>query len=104
MDGIGLIQDRAIVLLTAGVASIFCARLELSVIVGHLIAGRLIGPLMPPISFIHVIVRIQTLSQVGRVFLIAPSGEERLKTVNNVLVAATRSEIRAFRHGLGTAA
>lgn len=69
MDGIGLIQDLAIVLLTAGVAGILCRRLGLSVIVGYLVAGTVIGPFTPPFSFVQDVDRIQTLSQVGLVFL-----------------------------------
>lgn len=69
MDEITLIQDLAIVLLTAGVAGTLCRRLGLSVIVGYLVAGILIGPFTPPFSFITDVARIQTLSQVGLVFL-----------------------------------
>jgi CPA2 family monovalent cation:H+ antiporter-2 len=69
MDGIGLIQDLAIVLLAAGIAGTLCRRLGLSVIVGYLVAGIIIGPYTPPFSFIQDIDRIQTLSQVGLVFL-----------------------------------
>jgi CPA2 family monovalent cation:H+ antiporter-2 len=69
MDGIGLIQDLAIVLLTAGIAGTLCRRLGLSVIVGYLVAGTIIGPFTPPFSFIQDVDRIQTLSQVGLVFL-----------------------------------
>ncbi len=69
MDGIGLIQDLAIVLLAAGIAGTLCRRLGLSVIVGYLVAGIIIGPFTPPFSFIQDVDRIQTLSQVGLVFL-----------------------------------
>lgn len=69
MDGISLIQDLAIVLLAAGVAGTLCRRLGLSVIVGYLVAGIVIGPYTPPFSFLQDVDRIQTLSQVGLVFL-----------------------------------
>jgi len=69
MDGISLIQDLAIVLLTAGIAGTLFRRCGLSVIVGYLVAGILIGPYTPPFSFIIDVDRIQTLSQVGLVFL-----------------------------------
>lgn len=74
MDGISLIQDLAIVLLTAGIAGTLCRRLGLSVIVGYLVAGTLIGPYTPPFSFISDVNRIQTLSQVGLVFLMFAIG------------------------------
>lgn len=69
VDGIGLIQDLAIVLLAGGLAGALCRRLGLSVIVGYLLAGVIIGPHTPPFSFIQDVDRIQTLSQVGLVFL-----------------------------------
>ncbi len=69
MDGIDLIQDLAIVLLAAGAAGAICRRFGLSVIVGYLVAGIIIGPFTPPFSFLLDIGRIQTLSQVGLVFL-----------------------------------
>jgi CPA2 family monovalent cation:H+ antiporter-2 len=74
MDGIGLIQDLAIVLLAAGVAGTLCRRLGLSVIVGYLVAGTIIGPYTPPFSFIKDVDRIQTLSQIGLVFLMFAIG------------------------------
>ncbi len=69
MDGINLVQDLAIVLLAAGVAGLLCKRIGLSVIVGYLAAGIVIGPFTPPFSFILDVARIQTLSQIGLVFL-----------------------------------
>ncbi len=74
MDGIGLIQDLAIVLLAAGITGTLCRRLGLSVIVGYLVAGTIIGPYTPPFSFVQDVGRIQTLSQVGLVFLMFAIG------------------------------
>lgn len=69
MEGITLIQDLAVVLLAAGIAGALCKRVGLSVIVGYLFAGLLIGPHTPPFSLVGDVERIQTLSQVGLVFL-----------------------------------
>lgn len=69
MDAVNFIQDLAIVLLAAGAAGSLCRRCGLSVIVGYLAAGILLGPFTPPFSFILDIERIQTLSQIGLVFL-----------------------------------
>lgn len=69
MDGIGLIQDLAIVLLAAGAAGFVCRRIGLSVVVGYLVAGIVVGPYTPPFSFVLDVDRIQTLSQIGLVFL-----------------------------------
>lgn len=74
MDGIDLIQDLAIVLLAAGLAGALCRRLGLSVIVGYLVAGVVIGPYTPPFSFVSDFARIQTLSQIGLVFLMFAIG------------------------------
>lgn len=69
MDGINLIQDLAIVLLCAGIAGSLCRRIGLSVIVGYLVAGVIVGPYTPPFSLVLDTERIQTLSQIGLVFL-----------------------------------
>ncbi|WP_305042423.1 cation:proton antiporter domain-containing protein [Geoalkalibacter sp.] len=74
MDGINFIQDLAVVLLSAGLVGILCKRIGLSVIVGYLLAGILIGPHTPPFSYILDIARIETLSQVGLVFLMFAIG------------------------------
>ena len=73
-DGINFIQDLAIVLLAAGLAGALCKRIGLSVIVGYLVAGIVIGPHTPPFSFVTDVARIQTLSQVGLVFLMFAIG------------------------------
>jgi monovalent cation:H+ antiporter-2, CPA2 family len=69
MEGIDLIQDLALVLLAAGVAGVVCKRIGLSVIVGYLVAGMLLGPYTPPFSLLTDVARIETLSQIGLVFL-----------------------------------
>ncbi|MDR2844493.1 MAG: cation:proton antiporter [Puniceicoccales bacterium] len=68
-----LIKDIAFVLLAAGAAGLLCKRLGLSVIVGYLLAGILIGPNMP----LHLITdeaRIEDLAQVGLVFVMFAIG------------------------------
>jgi monovalent cation:H+ antiporter-2, CPA2 family len=42
--GVSLIQDLAIVLLAAAIVGALCRRIGLSVIVGYLVAGVIIGP------------------------------------------------------------
>lgn len=74
MDGINFIQDLATVLLAAGIAGILCKRIGLSVVVGYLLAGMVIGPFTPPFSLILDVPRIETLSQVGLVFLMFAIG------------------------------
>ncbi len=72
--GTSLIQDLAVVLLAAGLVGALCRRLGLSVIVGYLVAGVIIGPYTPPFSYIQDQDRIQTLSQIGLVFLMFAIG------------------------------
>lgn len=69
MNAVDFIQDLAIVLLIAGAAGALCRRIGLSAIVGYLLAGIVIGPHTPPFAYVTDIDRIQTLSQVGLVFL-----------------------------------
>ncbi|MGH8019958.1 MAG: cation:proton antiporter [Opitutaceae bacterium] len=69
MDGVNFIQDLAVVLLTAGIAAAICRKVHLSVIVGYLVAGMIVGPYTPPVALITDAASIQTLSQVGLVFL-----------------------------------
>lgn len=74
MDSITLLQDLAIVLLVAGVAGMLCKRIGLSVIVGYLVAGTIIGPHTPPFALVLDVQRIETLSQLGLVFLMFAIG------------------------------
>ena len=74
MDGITLLQDLAVVLLAAGIAGIICRRIGLSVIVGYLLAGLIIGPFNLPFSYLQDFERVQTLSYLGLVFLMFAIG------------------------------
>ncbi|MET0263362.1 MAG: cation:proton antiporter, partial [Rariglobus sp.] len=76
MHGIHLIQDLAIVLLAAGIAGALCKRIGLSVIVGYLLAGIAVGPHTPPFGLISDVDSIETLSQIGLVFLMFAIGLE----------------------------
>ncbi len=76
MDGINFIQDLAVVLLTAGIAAAICRKVRLSAIVGYLLAGMFVGPYNLPFDLITDIGSIQTLSQVGLVFLMFGIGLE----------------------------
>ena len=74
MHGILFIQDLAIILVVAGAVSWFCHRIGLSTVVGFLAAGILVGPGMPFISLVSDVVGIETLAQVGLVFLMFSIG------------------------------
>jgi CPA2 family monovalent cation:H+ antiporter-2 len=60
--------------LVAGVVGWICQRLHLSVVVGYLVAGMVVGPYTPPFSLVHDSGRIATLAQVGLIFLIFSIG------------------------------
>lgn len=88
-----LIRDLALVLVTAGAAAWLCHRLGLSAIVGYLVAGAIIGPHTPPVSLVADTDRVQTLAQVGLVYLVFSIGLNlsisRLKRLGLSVVAAT---------------
>jgi CPA2 family monovalent cation:H+ antiporter-2 len=74
MHGIQFIQDLAIILVVAGIVGWVCQRLGLSVIVGFLVAGMIVGPHTPPVTLVSDIDRIETMAQVGLVFLMFSIG------------------------------
>lgn len=74
MDGIDFIQDLAIILIAAGTLGWLCQRAGLSVVVGFIAAGILVGPHTPPIAWVTDSVRIETAAQVGIVFLMFSIG------------------------------
>ncbi len=74
MHGIEFIKDLAVVMLVAGLIGWACHRAGLSVVVGYLVAGMAIGPYTPWFSLVADIGRIETLAQVGLVFLMFSIG------------------------------
>jgi len=74
MHGIHFIQDLAVILVVAGVVGWICQRIGLSVVVGFLVAGMVVGPYTPPFSFVTDTGRIETLAQLGLVFLMFSIG------------------------------
>ncbi len=74
MHGYQFIQDLAIILVVAGVVGWICQRIGLSVIVGFLVAGMVVGPHTPPFALVHDVERIDTLAQIGLVFLMFSIG------------------------------
>ena len=74
MHELHFIQDLAVVLVVAGVVGWLCQRIGLSVVVGFLVAGIVAGPKSPPFSLVHDAGSIETLAQVGLVFLMFSIG------------------------------
>src|SRR3954471_1311184 len=68
------IQDLAVVLVVAGVVGWCCQRIGLSVVAGFLIAGMAIGPHTATFQLVTDAARIETLSEVGLVFLMFSIG------------------------------
>ncbi len=93
MSGILLIRDLAVVLVIAGAAAWLCRRLGLSAVVGYLVAGAIIGPNTPPFALVADLDRVQTLAQLGLVFLIFSIGLNlslsRLKRLGLSVILAT---------------
>jgi CPA2 family monovalent cation:H+ antiporter-2 len=93
MHGIDFIQDLAVVMLVAGLVGWLCHRAGLSAVVGYLAAGMVIGPYTPPFSLVSNITRIETLAQVGLVFLMFSIGMKlslrKLRRLGLSLVVAT---------------
>ena len=93
MTGIVFIRDLAVVLVTAGIAAWICQRLGLSAVVGYLVAGAIIGPFTPPFALVADLERVQTLAQIGLVFLVFSIGLNlslsRLKRLGLSTVLAT---------------
>jgi monovalent cation:H+ antiporter-2, CPA2 family len=94
MHGIDFIQDLAVVMLIAGLVGWTCHRIGLSVIVGYLVAGMVIGPYNNlPMALVSDVDRIDTLAQVGLVFLMFSIGMKlsvrKLRKLGVALVLAT---------------
>lgn len=93
MTGVDFIQDLAVIMAVAGLAGWFCQRLRLSVVVGYLIAGIIVGPYTPPFPLVEDTYRIQILANVGLVFLMFSIGMglsvRRLRRLGSPLVLAT---------------
>lgn len=93
MHGIYFIQDLAIILVVAGIVGWICQRIGLSVVVGFLAAGMVVGPFTPPFSLVTDSARIETAAQVGLVFLMFGIGlrlsVRKLRRLGFSLVLAT---------------
>src|SRR6201997_2217861 len=74
MGQLDLVQDLAVVTFVAGISGFLCQKIGLSSIVGFLLAGLLIGPHTPPFSLVANENSIETLSQLGLVFLMFSIG------------------------------
>src|SRR2546423_5835239 len=94
MHGIGFLQDLAVVMIVAGLVAVLCHRFQQPVVLGYILAGVIIGPHTPPSPLIVDEPTIQTLSELGIIFLMFSLGLEfslrNLKDVGpTAFIAAT---------------
>lgn len=93
MHGIHFIQDLMVILMAAGFLGWLCQRLGLSVVLGYLTAGMLVGPFTPQAGWVSDTNRIETLAQIGLVFLMFSIGMRlsvrRLRRLGLTLMVAT---------------
>lgn len=71
-----LLKDLAIILATAGLATILFNRLKQPVILGYLLAGFIVGPYTFAGSFVSDVAAVRTLGDIGVIFLLFALGLE----------------------------
>lgn len=76
MHTLEFIHDLAIIMLTAGVVTVVFHLLRQPVVLGYIVAGVIIGPHTPPYSLVTDEATINTLAQLGVVFLLFSLGLE----------------------------
>ena len=76
MPHVSFLHDLAVVLIVAGLVTILCHRFKQPVVLGYIIAGVIIGPHTPPFPLIKDDAAIQTLSELGVLFLMFSLGLE----------------------------
>jgi monovalent cation:H+ antiporter-2, CPA2 family len=96
-QAVGFIQDLAVIMAIAGVVTVLFHRLKQPVVLGYIVAGVIIGPYTPPFQLIHDEATIQTLGELGVVFLMFSLGLEfslkKLFKVGATAFVAAASEI-----------
>jgi CPA2 family monovalent cation:H+ antiporter-2 len=108
MPHLSFLQDLAIVMIVAGLVTILCHRLKQPVVLGYILAGVIIGPHTPPFPLIKDDGTIQTLSELGVIFLMFSLGLEfslrKLRQVGATALIAASLEIVvmiAVGYGIG---
>ncbi len=97
MHHILFLQDLALVMIAAALATILFRQLKQPVVLGYILAGVIIGPHTPPFTFIADEKTIETLAELGVIFLMFSLGLEfslkKLKEVGATAVVAATLEI-----------
>jgi len=94
MHSVAFLQDLAVVMIVAGLVTVVFHRFKQPVVLGYILAGLIIGPFTPPVLWIEDQETIQTLADLGVIFLMFSLGIEfslrKLREVGaTALIAAT---------------
>ncbi|MGV3661740.1 MAG: cation:proton antiporter [Prosthecobacter sp.] len=89
MHHVVFLQDLAVVMIIAAVVSLLFRRMKQPVVLGYILAGVIIGPHTPPFLLINDLHNIETLSELGVIFLMFALGLEfSLKKLTKVGITA----------------
>lgn len=98
-----LIKDLAIILAVAGMMSFFFRLIKQPVVLGYILAGMIVGPHTPPVLLITDTPSINTLAELGVIFLMFTLGLEfsfrKLAQVGFSAVITATSEVLFFLFG-----
>jgi monovalent cation:H+ antiporter-2, CPA2 family len=97
MQHVSFLHDLAVVIIVAGLVTVLCHRFKQPVVLGYIVAGVIIGPHTPPFPLIKDDAAIQTLSELGVLFLMFSLGLEfslrKLRLVGATAFLAATLEI-----------
>ncbi len=97
MHGVAFLQDLAVVMIVAGLVTVLFHMLKQPVVLGYIVAGVIIGPHTPPFPLIHDQETINTLAELGVIFLMFSLGLEfsfrKLKQVGTTAIIGGSLEI-----------
>ncbi|MDN0083475.1 cation:proton antiporter [Crenobacter sp. SG2305] len=97
MHGADFLRDLAVIMLIAGATTVLFSRLRQPVVLGYILAGLIIGPHTPPYPLITNSHTIETLAEMGVVFLMFSLGLEfslkKLREVGSTALVAALMEI-----------
>ena len=97
MHNVTFLQDMAVVMAVSAIVTVIFHQLRLPVVLGYIIAGIIVGPHTPPFPLVTNIQSIETLSELGVIFLLFGIGLEfsltKLLKVGLVSFAAATMEI-----------
>ena len=99
------LKDLAIVMSVAALATLIFRQLKQPVVLGYILAGVIIGPNTPPFALIEDEHAIETLAELGIIFLMFALGLEfslpKLKKVATAFIAASFEIVLMILAGYG---